>query len=128
MSLETEITSKLEEKTKRLNDQTIELATRVKEARELLEWHTNTVSNDWMAWMELSNQVMTDIRSARMAIGVESSKLLDECKQVRQFFMSPENEAGVKRLKDFVDLLEKLRSLKSDGTLDKLANILIKIS
>lgn len=122
------IAERLEERSKRLQDNTIDLAIRVKEARELLEWHTNNVSNDWIAWMELSNKVLEDIRAARMVIGTESSLLLRECAEVRKFFMSTDHDEQIKRLREFIELCARLRSLKNDGTLDKLADTILKLS
>src|SRR5208337_205018 len=56
----------------KLHDNTISLAERAAEARKFLDWHTNTVKEAWMDWMDQSDQVLESIRQGRVAIGFES--------------------------------------------------------
>jgi len=118
----------LNKKVARLNDNTIELAVRSKEAREFLDWHIDHVKESWVKWLEESSKVMESIRQARVAIGFESKQLLAECSDVRKFFLSDDHDKEIAKLREFIELAERLRSLKNDGTLDKLADTILKLT
>lgn len=126
--LDAEISGALIKKAERLSDGTIDLAIRSKEAREFLDWHTSHVKGSWMDWLDQSSQVLESIRQARVAIGIESRQLLSECGDVRKFFLSDDHEKELVKLREFIELCERLRSLKNDGTLDRLADTILKLS
>lgn len=122
------ISNKLAKVADRLSNNTIDLAIRSKEAREFLEWHVNRVRESWMAWNDESSKVLESIRQTRVAIGFESKQLLSECGDVRKFFLADDHKLELDRLREFIELVERLRSLKNDGTLDRVADIVLKLA
>jgi hypothetical protein len=126
--MDAQVAAAMTKKIDRLRDESIELAIRANEARQWLEWNCSHVENSWVNWLELSNKVLEDIRLARMAIGQESSKLLAECGDVRKFFLSEDHDREITKLREFIELAERLRALKQDGTLDKLADTILKLA
>lgn len=121
------IAKDLDRRVKRLGDQSIDVAIRAKEAREMLAFHTNHIKRAWVEWFEESSKVFADIKQTRVAIEWESKALLSACKDVRQFFMDPQHAAEVERLKEFVAVVERLKALKADGTLDAIADTILKL-
>lgn len=115
-------------KANRLNDESIALAIRVNEAREFLELHATTIKKSWFDWLDESSKILESIRQTRVAIGHESKTLLTECGDVRKFFLGADHEKEIARLKEFIELAERLRALKADGTLDKLADTILKLT
>lgn len=111
-----------------LNDKNVDLAVKSIEARKFLEWHCNHVKEKWIDWKEQSGGVLQDIRQTRVAIGHESRQLLAECGDVRKFFLSEDHEKEVAKLREFIELCERLRALKNDGTLDKVADTILKLA
>lgn len=118
----------LNKATDRLLDNTIALAVRAKEAREFLDWHANHVKATWLDWTEQSKKVLEDIRLTRVAIEFESKQLLSACADVRKFFLADDHEKEITKLREFVELAERLRALKNDGTLDRLADTILKLA
>ena len=112
----------------RLQDQSIDLAVRSKEAREFLEWHTDHTKKSWFDWMDQATKIMENIRQTRVAIGFESKQLLAECGDVRKFFLSDDHAREIAKLREFIELAERLRALKNDGTLDRLADTILKLA
>jgi hypothetical protein len=48
-------------------------------------------------------------------------------KDVRQFFLNENHETEVARLKEFVELCERLQKLKASGFLDTVADTMLKL-
>ncbi len=126
--LSADIAAAINKKVDRLKDNTIDLAIRSLEARAFLEAHTDAIQTSWLNWMEETGKVMESIRQTRVAIGLEANKLLSECGDVRKFFLADDHAKEIARLREFVELCERLRALKADGTLDKLADTILKLS
>ncbi len=104
-----------------------ELVRRVKEARAALEESTNTFKKDWFDWIDQSKTLLGEYRQWRMAMGSEATLALKQFGDVRKFFLSDEHTAEVARLKEFVELCERLKVLKESGFLDKVADTMLKL-
>lgn len=122
------ITKEVNKRVDRLKDTEIDLAIRTAEARQFLADHVATIRREWIDWLEQSNKIMADLRQSRVACGFESRQLLAECGDVRKFFLSDDHEKEITKLREFVELAERLRSLKNDGTLDKLADTILRLT
>lgn len=122
-----ELSKELDKIAAKLNDNTVSLAVKAIESRRFLDWHTDNVRSAWLDWEEQSKKVMESIRQCRVAIGFESKQLLAECGDVRKFFLSQDHDLEIQRLKEFVELAERLKALKADGTLDVLADTILKL-
>lgn len=71
---------------------------------------------------------LNDLRSTRFAAVSEVSQMTQGLKDIRQFFLGQDYEAQIKRLKEFVELCERLEALKQHGTLDAIADTIIKLA
>ena len=118
----------LQRRLDKLHNQAISLAERAAESRDFLDWHTDHVKKAWLDWMDESNKVLESIRQTRVAISFESRQLLTDCGDVRKFFLSDDHEKEIAKLREFIELCERLRSLKNDGTLDKIADTILKLA
>lgn len=93
-----------------------------------MDFHTDHVRAAWMDWIDESSKVLESIRQTRVAIGFESKQLLSECGDVRKFFLSDDHTKEISKLREFIELAERLRALKQDGTLDRLADTILKLA
>jgi hypothetical protein len=53
--------------------------------------------------------------------------LLTALKDVRTFFLEGDYEKQIDRLREFIDLCERLKALKDSGTLDAIADTILKL-
>lgn len=80
---------------------------------------------------ELQGQVkvaLEDIRQSRFAFVSEVQQMLNPLKELRAFLLDHQYETEIKRLREFCDLCERLQRLKADGTLDALADTIIRLA
>lgn len=71
---------------------------------------------------------LDDMRQTRFAFVAECSQMLTPLKDMRQFFLGPDYALEVSRLKDFVDLCERLEGLKKRGVLDAVADTMLRLA
>ena len=71
---------------------------------------------------------LEDVRQSRMAIIGEVAHLLQPLREVRAFLLGKDYEFEIARLKEFCDLCDRLSKLKKDGTLDAIADTIIKLA
>lgn len=123
-----EISKKVLKMTDKLGNAEVELAIQVKQAREFMDWSVNHMKRDWFDWSEASSKAIREAQMARMAIERESKALVTACADVRDFFGSPEHEERTKKIKEFVEVCERLKALKDSGFLDSIADTILKLS
>lgn len=99
----------------------------VQDAKLALELAVSTFRKETIDFLDEMSKHLVAIRQTRMAIGIETKQLLSQCDDVRQFFLSPEHEVETARLKEFVDLCERLKLLKESGFLDTVADTILKL-
>lgn len=72
-------------------------------------------------------KLIKSLRSARMTTVNEIREMIGALKEIREFFMDPKHPAELERLERFVNVCKALQSLKQDGTLDALAETIIRL-
>lgn len=99
-----------------------------KESKQILQDTINEVRilHD-VAEVSLS-KFLKNIREYRMATVRESSEILVQLKDIRKFFLEDDYDKEVVRLEKLVGLCKELKELKADGTLDAVADSIIKLS
>lgn len=122
------LSKEFNKRVEKLNDNSVDLALKTVEARKFLDWHCSSVKESWMNWLNQSEKVLENIRITRVAISHESKTLLSDCADVRKFFIGDDHEKEISRLREFIELCERLRALKQDGTLDKVADTILKLA
>jgi hypothetical protein len=69
-----------------------------------------------------------EIRDIRMVVVADVSHLLAHYKDIRQLFCGPDHTAEMARLREFVELCERLYALQKAGFVDKMADVLLRLS
>lgn len=73
-------------------------------------------------------KALKDMRDTRMVINSELSLLMKPLEDLRRFFLGPDYEKEMARMKDFIDLCERLKALKDSGFLDSVADTMLRLS
>ena len=105
-----------------------ELLERSRDARAALEDLANSFQKSWLDFMDQSGKRLQDMRMFRMAMDTETRQLMASVKDVRQFFLDKDYEKERDRLKEFVELCERLKALKESGFLDTVADTMLGLS
>jgi len=105
----------------------IDLALRVLAAMESMEWSVTHFGSAWHQWGKTANERLHDLRMWRMAFENEVKTLLRDASDIRKFFLDEKHVEEVRRLKEFVEVCERLKALKTDGTLDALINAILTL-
>jgi hypothetical protein len=98
------------------------------DAREIVNTLLSGMGGDIEDFKKTSNQYITDIRAVRMAVATEVSQIIQPLSDIRKFFLAHDHKDEVARLKEFVDLCERLQALKSTGFLDTVADTILKLT
>ncbi len=104
-----------------------DLVRRVQDAKAALKLAMGTVREEWIEWDERSKQMLADMRLTRMALDAELGRIMAQLKDVRQFFLSATHDEEVRRLREFVELCERLQALKVSGFLDSVVDTILKL-
>jgi hypothetical protein len=98
------------------------------DARNVLEENMSQIGPVMIDFNARVKTALEDVRQARMAVVGEIAHLLLPLKEVRQFFLGKDYDQEIARLKEFTSLCERLAALKKDGTLDAIADTIIKLA
>lgn len=121
-----ELSQKVVKMTDKLGVKEVELALQVKQAREFMDWSANHMKKDWLEWQKDSDQAVKDARMTRMALERESKLILAACQDLRSFFGGDVANKEMEKMKEFVEVCERLQALKSNGFLDAIADTILK--
>lgn len=98
------------------------------DARTSLDILCDYWRKDWLDFMDQSEGRLKELRMTRMAFDTETRTLMASLRDVRQFFLDKNHDQEMSRLKEFVEVCERLQKLKASGFLDTVADTLIKLS
>jgi len=115
-------------RTDKLNDASIDMALRVKQAREFLAWSASHLKSSWLEWMGEANKANSDINLLRMSFGRESTTIIATAKDIKDFFNSPEYLKAHATMKESMAMLDKFAELKQSGVLDAFSDFILKVS
>lgn len=122
-----ELAAAMSKRTDKLNDNTIELALRVKQAREFISWSANHMRSSWLDWMAEAEKALKDITMLRMAMERETKTTIANGKDIRDFFNSTEYTKSAAQMKEMVELMERFSKLKTDGVIDAFSEFILKV-
>ena len=129
LSFNTRLSNRSVQLTQKAVDQVKSLADQMKDAQEALELGTNSFHASWLDWhQKVLPQSLEDMRLTRMTVNSELSQLMKPLSELRKFFLGPEHDEEIRRLKEFVELCERLQALKQSGFLDSVADTMLKLS
>lgn len=77
---------------------------------------------------EMKKEVIETFRSMRMTTTTEVAAMIKPLEDLRKFFLGDDHQKEMDRLKEFVDICERLEKLKKSGFLDTVADTMLKLS
>lgn len=77
---------------------------------------------------DMQRKYVEDLRIMRMSSIKELSESRRELADIRRFFLDPEHAVEVDKLKEFVEVCERMKALKDSGFLDTIADTILKLS
>lgn len=104
-----------------------EAVQQINDARKALQLTREMFKTDLARWRQEGTEILADVRQWRMATDAELRKTLEGFNDVRKFFLSDDHPAQVQRLREFVELCERLQKLKESGFLDQVADTILKL-
>lgn len=72
--------------------------------------------------------IIETFRSMRMTTTTEVAAMIKPLEDLRKFFLGDDHQKEMERLKEFVDVCERLEKLKKSGFLDTVADTMLKLS
>lgn len=77
---------------------------------------------------EEGDKYLTELRQTRYAIVSEIAAIIAPLRDIRQFFLAENYEQEITRLREYVELCERLQSLKKSGFLDAVADTMLNLA
>lgn len=107
---------------------TEELTERARELTATIDYLATELKGPWSEFQEFIKSALGTVREQRIAMGSETRLLMGSLKEVRQFFLEETYETEIRRLSEFIDLCERLKTLKDCGFLDTVADTMLKLN
>lgn len=98
------------------------------DARKIISELTQGIGGEMEKFRADNKRYLEDIRSTRFSVVTETSQITGALKEVRQFFLGSDYKEEISRLREFVDLCERLNSLKESGFLDNVADTMLRLA
>ena len=97
-------------------------------ANELLKNEMATTGKFLESAKDTKKEVIEIFRGMRMTTTTEVAAMMKPLEDLRKFFLGAEHDKEIARLREFVDLCERLEKLKQSGFLDTVADTMLKLS
>ena len=104
------------------------LARAALDARTVLDESLSHVGLSMDGFKDGVTKWLQEFRTARMNFASEANYMLGPLKDIRQFFLESTYEKEIARLREFVELCERLQKLKESGFLDTVADTMIRLA
>ena len=98
------------------------------DARVVIDVLLTGIGQDMERFRSDTKHYLEDIRQTRFAVVRETAEITGPLKEVRQFFIGSEYKDEIARLREFVDLCERLQKLKASGFLDNVADTMLRLA
>ena len=105
-----------------------DLARAALDARKLVHENIKELVDGMEAFSARVKIALEDVRQSRFAFVSETAQMIKPLRDVREFFVDKTYEVEITRLREFVELCERLERLKQNGTLDAVSDTIIKLS
>lgn len=99
-----------------------------KKANAVLRTEMDAVGGIMEDAKEMKKAFIETFRGMRMTSTTEVAAMMKPLEDLRKFFLGADHQKEVERLKEFVELCERLEKLKKSGFLDSVADTLIKLA
>jgi hypothetical protein len=98
------------------------------DARQIIHELIEGIGGEMEKFRADNKRYLEDIRATRFAMVAETSQMTGALKEVRQFFLGGDYKEEIARLREFVDLCERLNALKESGFLDNVADTMLRLA
>lgn len=98
------------------------------DARKIIRELLDGIGGEMEKFNANTKKYLEDIRQTRFAVVSETATMSKELKDVRQFFLGSDYHDQIGRLREFVDLCERLHKLKESGFLDTVADTMLRLA
>jgi hypothetical protein len=105
-----------------------DLTEKARELTATVEYLVTEMEGPWEGFQDSIKSALATVREQRIALGSETRLLMGSLREVRQFFLEETYEKEIRRLSEFVDLCERLKSLKDSGFLDVIADTILTLN
>lgn len=119
---------KVNQEAPKLENTMSELLTQTEASVEALRTAVHGIGRELEELKPIKKAMIEELRSLRMTAAQEIAQAMKPLEDVRQFFIGKDHAAEVGRLREFVELCERLERLKKDGFLDAVADTIIKLA
>jgi hypothetical protein len=99
-----------------------------KEAKEALRVAVEGIGENMDKIKPMKKELIDSLRGMRMTTTTEVAAMLKPLEDLRKFFLGAEHDKEIDRLREFVDLCERLQKLKESGFLDTVADTMLKLA
>lgn len=122
------VSSKLIKESEQTKKNVVKFSDEVVQARRYLDEATDQFRGEMIRFIEECPKNVEKIRQWRMAMEREKEMSLKALQDLRKFFLDSDHDKEMTRLIDFVRVCERLAALAKDGTLDKVADVMLKLA
>lgn len=98
------------------------------EAKEALRTAVEGIGENMDKIKPMKKELIENLRGMRMTTTTEVAAMLKPLEDLRKFFLGAEHDKEIARLREFVDLCERLETLKKSGFLDTVADTMLRLS
>lgn len=116
------------EEINKMPQQLTPLARAALDAKSVLDENTRGIGGMMEDFHAKLKMWLDDVRVSRMNFVSETNQILTPLKDVRQFFLGRNYAEEITRLREFVELCERLQKLKESGFLDTVADTMIRLA
>jgi len=113
---------------KQIPDTMSKLIEQTCEARTALSLAVEGIGENVEKLKPMKKDMIDELRGLRMTTTTEVAAMLKPLEDLRKFFLGTEHDKEIARLREFVDLCERLEKLKQSGFLDTVADTMLKLS
>ena len=99
----------------------------IAESRAFLEGGSTTFREAWMDWLAETQEYVKQVRDWRMAINREQVEAVRGMNEVRQFLGGADWAESVAKLRELVELCERVEQVRKSGMLDAVVDTLLKV-
>ena len=123
-----EIATEFVKRSEKAVDSTTQLMQRTMDARAAMDVLCETWKADWLDFQNTSDSRLKEMRMTRMAMDSEMRQIMAGCREIRNFFLDKDYSVERERLKEFVDICERLQRLKESGFLDAVSDTMLRLA
>ena len=109
-------------------DEAVDFAEQVKTAKKRLYDAVDGFRDDVAQFVDAMPKTLEKVRAWRMTVEREVQMSVRALEDLRKFFLNDQHEKEMARLNEFVRTCERLQALSDNGTLNAVADVMLKLA